>query len=80
MHNTLQIIIHTVRQGEKNNPTPEQQNVYNAFKVIAESYQDKLNKGLAFTLDDDRVLNALLIIVVYMVKDSSITLNAAKVM
>jgi hypothetical protein len=73
MHKTLQSITITVRQGEKNNLTPEQQNAFNAVKVIVESYQEKLNKGLAFTLDDERVLNALEIIVVYMVKDSSIT-------
>jgi len=80
MHNTLQSITVTVRQYEKNDLTPDQQNMVNAIKVIVESYQAKLNKGLAFTADDERVLNALLIIVVYMVKDSSITLNAEKVM
>ena len=73
MHNTLQIITHTVRQGEKNNLTPEKQIAFNAVKDIVESYQNKLNTGLAFTADDERVLDALLIIVVYMVKDSSIT-------
>jgi hypothetical protein len=80
MHNTLQSITIKVRQFEKNDLTPDQQNAVNAIKVIVESYQSKLNKGLAFTLDDDRVLNALEIIVVYMVKDSSITLRASKEM
>ena len=80
MHNTLQLINHTVRVGEKNNPTPEKQTAYNACKDIAQSYQNKLNNGLALTADDEKVLEALLIIVVYMVKDSSITLNVEKVM
>jgi hypothetical protein len=73
MHSTLQSITIKVRKLEKRDLTLDQQNVVNAIKVIVESYQVKQNKGLAFTADDDRVLNALAIIVVYMVKDSSIT-------
>jgi hypothetical protein len=73
MHSTLQSITIKVRKLEKRDLTLDQQNVVNAIKVIVESYQVKQNKGLAFTADDDRVLNALEIIVNYMVKDSSIT-------
>jgi hypothetical protein len=80
MHSILQSITVDLRKLEKRDLTLDLQNAVNAAKVIVESYQAKLNKGLAFTADDERVLNALLIIVVYMVKDSSITLNAAKVM
>jgi len=83
MHNTLQSITIKVRQYEKKDLTLDQKNAVNAIKVIVETYQAKQNKGLAFTLEDERVLNALEIIVIivdYMVKDSSITLNAAKVM
>ena len=73
MHNILQSITVDLRKLEKRNLTLDQQNAVNAAKVIVQSYQDKQNKGLAFTADDERVLNALAIIVVYMVKDSSIT-------
>ena len=73
MHNILQSITVDLRKLEKRNLTLDQQNAVNAAKVIVQSYQDKQNKGLAFTADDERVLNALEIIVNYMVKDSSIT-------
>jgi len=73
MHSILQSITVDLRKLEKRNLTLELQNAVNAAKVIVQSYQDKQNKGLAFTADDERVLNALAIIVVYMVKDSSIT-------
>ena len=73
MHNILQSITVDLRKLEKRNLTLDQQNAVNAAKVIVQSYQDKQNKGLAFTADDERVLNALEIIVNYMVKDSSVT-------
>ena len=73
MHNTVQSIDNNVKTLEKRDLTPAGQNVVNAIKVLVEPYQIKQSKGLAMTLEDERVLNALLIIVVYMVKDSSIT-------
>ena len=47
--------------------------VIDAIKVIFEAFNVKQTEGIAMTGDDEKVLNALEIIVNYMVKDSSIT-------
>jgi hypothetical protein len=73
MHGTLQRITNKLKKLERKEITEEQQQVLDAIKVIVEVFQVKQTKGLAMTGDDDRVLNALEIIVDYMVKDSSIT-------
>jgi len=70
MHNTVQSINTNVKTLEKRDLSPDGKNVVNAVKVIAEPYQIKQSNGLAMTLEDERVLNALLIIVVYIAQDN----------
>lgn len=73
MHGTLQSITNKLQKLERKEITEEQREVLAALKVIVEVFQVKQTKGIAMTNDDDRVINALEIIVDYMVKDSSIT-------
>jgi predicted RNA binding protein with dsRBD fold (UPF0201 family) len=53
--------------------TEEHREVIDAIKVIFEAFNVKQTEGIAMTGDDEKVLNALEIIIDYMVKDSSIT-------
>jgi hypothetical protein len=73
MHKTIKSIINKIKQLEKRELTEEQQKALDALKVLLAVYQNKLAKGLAFSSDDERALDALEIIVNYMVKDSSVT-------
>ena len=73
MHNTVKRIINKIKKLEKRELTEEQQKALDALKVLLAVYQNKLAKGLAFSSDDERALDALEIIVNYMVKDSSVT-------
>ena len=73
MHNTVKRIINKIKQLEKRELTEEQQKALDALKVLLAVYQNKLAKGLAFSSDDESALDALEIIVNYMVKDSSVT-------
>ena len=73
MHNTVKRIINKIKKLEKRELTEEQQKALDALKVLLAVYQNKLAKGLAFSSDDERALDALEVIVNYMVKDSSVT-------
>jgi len=73
MHKTIKSIINKIKQLEKRELTEEQQKALDALKVLLAIYQNKLSKGLAFSSDDERALDALEIFVNYMVKDSSVT-------
>jgi hypothetical protein len=73
MHKTLKRIINKIKKLERRELTEEQQKELAALKVLLARYQRKHAKGLAFSIDDERVLNALLVIVTRMVKDSSVT-------
>ena len=73
MHNTVKRIINKIKKLEKRDLTEEQQKALDALKVLLAVYQNKLAKGLAFSSDDERALNALEIIINYMVKDASVT-------
>ena len=73
MHKTLKRIINKIKKLERSELTEEQQKALDALKVLLAVYQNKLAKGLAFSSDDERALDALEIIVNYMVKDSSVT-------
>jgi hypothetical protein len=73
MHKTKKLIDNNVKKLEKRNLTEEQQQELDAFKVVYNYWKTKQAKGLALTSEDEAVLNALLIIVTKMVKDSSIT-------
>ena len=73
MHNTVKRIINKIKKLEKRELNEEQQKALDALKVLLAVYQNKLAKGLAFSSDDERALDALEIIVNYMVKDSSVT-------
>ena len=71
MHNTLKRITKKLKKLDE--ITEEHQEVIDAIKVILESLQVKQNEEMTITGDDETALNALEIIVNYMVKDSSIT-------
>ncbi|MGD2090614.1 MAG: hypothetical protein PVH61_30860 [Candidatus Aminicenantes bacterium] len=71
MHNTLKRITKKLKKLDE--ITEEHQEVIDAIKVIFESLQVKQNEEMTITGDDETALNALEIIVNYMVKDSSIT-------
>ena len=73
MHNTLKRINNKIKKLERSELTEEQQKALDALKVLLAIYQNKLSKGLAFSSDDESALNALEVIVNYMVKDSSVT-------
>ena len=73
MHDTLQRITNKLKKLERKEITEEQRQVIDAIKVIIDVLQYKQTKGIAMTSDDEKVLNALEIIVDYMVKDSSVT-------
>jgi hypothetical protein len=73
MHKTLKLIKNQVKKLEKRNLNEEQQQKLDAFKVILNYFENQQTQGLALTSEDEAVLNALLTIVNYMVKDSSIT-------
>ena len=73
MHNTLKRIINKIKKLERRDLNEEQQKVLAALKAMLAIYQARQTAGLAFTSDDESILNALEIIVDYMVKDSSIT-------
>jgi hypothetical protein len=73
MHKTKKLIDNNVKKLEKRNLTEEQQQELDAFKVVFNYVENKQDQGLALTSEDEAVLNALLIIVTKMVKDSSIT-------
>ena len=71
MHNTLKRITKKLKKLEE--ITEEHQEVIDAIRVILEALQVTQTEGIAMTGDDEKALNALEIIVNYMVKDSSIT-------
>ena len=73
MHNTLKRINNKIKKLEKRDLNEEQQKVLAALKAMLAIFQARQTAGLAFTGDDESILNALEIIVDYMVKDSSIT-------
>ena len=73
MHGTLQRITNKLQKLERKEITEEQREALAAIKVIVEVFQVKQTKGISMTGDDEKVLNAMEIIVDYMVKDSSIT-------
>ena len=73
MHNTVKRIINKIKKLEKRDLTEEQQKALDALKVLLAVFQSKQAKGLAFSIDDERALSALEIIVNYMVKDASVT-------
>jgi hypothetical protein len=73
MHNTLQRIINKIKKLERRKLTEEQQKALAGMKQIFSFFQSKHAKGLAFSIDDERALRALEVIVIYMVKDSSVT-------
>ena len=73
MHNTLKRIINKIKKLERRELTEEQQKELAALKVLLAIFQRKHAKGLAFSIDDERALNALEVLVNYMVKDSSVT-------
>jgi hypothetical protein len=73
MHNTVKRINNKIKKLERSELTEEQQKALDALKVLLAIYQNKLSKGLAFSSDDERALDALEIFVNYMVKDSSVT-------
>ena len=78
MHNTVNIIDKSVKTLEKRNLTEEQKQKLDAFKVVFNFFQNKQAQGLALTSEEEAVLNALLVIVIFMVKDSSVTLNSTE--
>ena len=73
MHNTVKRIINKIKKLERSELTEEQQKALDALKVLLAIYQNKMAKGLAFSSEDESALNALEVIVNYMVKDSSVT-------
>ena len=73
MHNTSKLIENNVKKLEKRNLNEEQQQELDAFKVVYNYFKNKQDQGLALSSEDEAVLNALLVIVTKMVKDSSIT-------
>ena len=78
MHNTVKIIDNSVKTLEKRKLTEEQKQKLDAFKVFFNFFQNKQAQGLALTSEEEAVLNALLVIVIFMVKDSSVTLNSTE--
>ena len=76
MHNILQIIGNNVKKLEKRDLTEEQWQMLAAYKVVFNLFQNKLEQGIALSSEEEAVLNALLIIVIFMVKDSSVTLKS----
>ena len=73
MHNTLQLIDKNVKKLEKRNLNEEQQQELDAFKVVYNYCKTKQAQGVALSSEDEAALDALLTIVIGMVKDSSIT-------
>ena len=73
MHKTLKRINNKIKKLERRKLNAEQQKELDALKVLLAIFQNKQAKGLAFSIDDERVLGAIEVIVNYMVKDSSIT-------
>ena len=73
MHNTLKRIINKIKKLERRQLTEEQQKALDALKVLLAIFQSKQAKGLAFSIDDERALEALEVFVNFMVKDSSVT-------
>ena len=73
MHNTVKIIDNSVKTLEKRNLTEEQQQELEAFKVVFGFFENRQAQGLALTGEEEAVLNALVVIVIRMVKDSSVT-------
>ena len=73
MHNTVKRIINKIKKLERMELTEEQKKALDALKVLLAVYQNKLGSGLALSSDDESALNALEVIVNYMVKDSSVT-------
>ena len=71
MNSTLQRI--TKKLNKLDEITEEHQEVIDAIRVIFEALQVKQSEGIAMTVDDENALNALEIVINYMVKDSSIT-------
>jgi predicted RNA binding protein with dsRBD fold (UPF0201 family) len=71
MQSTLQRI--TKKLQKLDEITEEHQEVIDAIRVIFEALQVKQSEGIAMTVDDENALNALEIVINYMVKDSSIT-------
>jgi hypothetical protein len=73
MHKTLNILTNTVETAAKGYLNEEQLQVFNAAREFISFFQNKLARGLALTKEDEAFLSALLIFVLGMVKDSSIT-------
>ena len=71
MNSTLQRITKKLKKLDE--ITEEHQEVIDAIRVIFEALQVKQSEGIAMTVDDENALNALEIVINYMVKDSSIT-------
>jgi predicted RNA binding protein with dsRBD fold (UPF0201 family) len=71
MKSTLQRI--TKKLQKLDEITEEHQEVIDAIRVIFEALQAKQSEGIAMTVADENALNALEIVINYMVKDSSIT-------
>ena len=73
MHNKEKFIENSVKKLEKRNLTEEQQQELAAIKVLFNFFKNTKTQGLALTAEEEAVLNALVVIVTRMVKDSSVT-------
>ena len=73
MHDKLDRMENEVKKLEKRKLNEEQQENLAAFKVFLSYFQKKRAKGLAFTKEDEAALDALEIILGFMVKDASVT-------
>ena len=73
MHNKEKFIENSVKTLKKRNLTEEQQQELDAFIVLFNFFKNTKTQGLALTGEEEEVLNALVIIVNRMVKDSSVT-------
>ena len=73
MHDKEKFIENSIKKMEKRNLTQEQQKELDAFKVVFNFFKNTKTQGLALTGEEEAVLDALVVIVIRMVKDSSVT-------
>ena len=73
MHNKVKRLINKIKKLEKMDLNEDQRKVLELLKATLAVFIARDSAGLAFTGDDEAMLNLIEAVVDYMVKDSSIT-------